>query len=131
MHTHTNPARLTHLAPKILVVSPNQKMGERRHRLLTAAGYDATTLHSAEKAFLLLQSNAYEALILGQMLSYLEKRRLIEQARLSETPVIVLHVLLWDDSQEGTISVRITGGADGLLNAIQNAIENKSTASSD
>ncbi len=125
MQINLSKSITTKAAPKLLVVSPNQNMGARRQRLLMAAGYDATTLHSADKALSLLKTNAYEALILGQMLSYLDKRRLIEQSRKSATPVIVLHVLPWDDSPKTTDTVRVTEGAEGLLRAIKNVIAEK------
>jgi len=110
------------VAPRLLVVSPNLEMGARRHRLLLAAGYNPDTVNSATQALSLIRSNIYAALILGQMLDYINKSLLIQTAHALHIPVIAIHALPLEDSCKADYCVRITQGTPGLLDALRQAI---------
>lgn len=109
--------------PRLLVVSPDREMGLRRHSLLIAAGYQPVTVSSAMLALPLIVSSQYSVLVLGQMLDYLDKRRLIILASTHKVPIVAIHVLPLTDSCPADYCVRMTQGANDLLDAIRKAIQ--------
>ncbi len=90
-------------------------MGNRRHALLTAAGYNVETVHTAADAVRLLERDSYDIVIAGQMLTHREKIRLIDCARQQGVPTLAIHVLPSDETSHADEYVRISDGAEGLL----------------
>lgn len=94
-------------------------MGKRREHLLVAAGYETVTVRAADEALPLLMSRSFDILIAGQMVSHMDKVRVIQQAHQEGIPVIVIHALPEDETSAADFYVRISDGADGLLCAIR------------